>query len=169
MQYVCNICRNLLNESEFAVSDNKRGRRYECKTCYNQKRHQPKMRSKARKYENGRWRTVQGRIVYLIRNSKSRAIKKGLGFDLTSDHIMQLYTQQNGACKRTGIEFDLTAKSDGSKNPKCMTLDRIDNTKGYTLENTELVCYHYNIAKNSFPIDELYTLCELILDKRHGN
>lgn len=169
MQYVCNICKELLDINLFAISDNKRGRRYECKCCYNRKRQSSDMREKARKYENDRWRTLYGRVSYLIRNSKTRALKKGLAFELTSEHILQLYRNQNGMCKRTGILFDLTAESDGSKNPKCMTLDRIDSSKGYTLENTELVCYHYNIAKNAFSTDELYTLCQLILDKRHGS
>lgn len=39
--------------------------------------------------------------------------------------------------------------------PKCASVDRIDNAKGYTFDNVQLVCYSANLARNSFTIETI--------------
>ena len=39
--------------------------------------------------------------------------------------------------------------------PSGYSIDRIDNTKGYTVDNIQLVCYSANLARNSFTIQTI--------------
>ena len=38
------------------------------------------------------------------------------------------------------------------------SLDRRDNTKGYTIENTAVICMHCNVRKQDSTIEDLHML-----------
>ena len=50
-------------------------------------------------------------------------------------------------------------------NPQSCTIDRIDPTKGYTVDNIQLLTHKANTWKSSFTHEELKDLSERFLEK----
>nr|WEM05543.1 endonuclease [Ralstonia phage BOESR1] len=74
--------------------------------------------------------------------ARQRAKVKGLEFSITQDWVEERL--QAGRCEVTGIPFDFTFNRIWSP-----SLDRVDNALGYTPENTRMVVFIYNSAKNT--------------------
>lgn len=164
LTYVCNLCKVDKHELQFAKSDNKRGRRYECKECYRAKRKNPEVMETSRQYENGYYQTQRGRLVHLYRNAKRRALLTGKEIDIDTEFLEELWVKQNGCCAKTGNKFVLETNGLANKSPYNPSVDRIDNTKGYTKDNVQLVTYHYNIAKSTYTEEQLIQLAKDILN-----
>ena len=45
-----------------------------------------------------------------------------------------------------------------------LSIDRIDSTKGYSKDNVQLVCMAANQMKNDLSMEELTSLCSMILN-----
>jgi hypothetical protein len=93
---------------------------------------------------------IFGRIEHLVnqaeRNAKSRGLKgriEAAKFDLTVETVMKLFLERNGRCAISGYPMSI---QDGFF---CVSIDRIDNTKGYTLANIRLVCRGFNVPDHS--------------------
>ena len=106
------------------------------------------------------------RAQVLLSNMKSRAKKKGLPFDLDYHWYMDKY--EKGVCEASGIPFDEPEYNGqkGNTNPWVPSVDRIDNNKGYTKDNSRLVCYIFNIVKNRFTDEDFEKLARGFLVAR---
>lgn len=62
-----------------------------------------------------------------------------------------------GKCEVTGLPFEWSIGS-----PWAPSLDRIDSARGYTHENTQLVCWIYNQAKNIYTHADLLRLASAL-------
>ena len=69
--------------------------------------------------------------------------------------LIELHNQQSGKCYYTELEYDLHAKQ---TDPLRMSVDRINNSMGYTKDNTVLCCWFVNCAKNIWPLDQMKEL-----------
>ena len=80
---------------------------------------------------------------------EKRAKRKGWDFNLTADWLIDKLNK--GRCEATGLpfKFDKTPYI----NPYYPTIDRINNNKGYTVNNCQVVCWMFNIAKADFDED----------------
>jgi hypothetical protein len=58
--------------------------------------------------------------------------------------------EQPMLCPYLGLDLEPSAK----KSLRQPSLDRIDNSKGYTPENTRLTCLAWNLLRNDASIDE---------------
>jgi hypothetical protein len=86
------------------------------------------------------------RAAHLCRAAKARAEEKGLPFDLTPEWVAERV--RAGACEATGLPFDFANGGGvGHKRAFGPSLDRTDNTRGYTKDNVKVVCWIYNAAK----------------------
>ncbi len=72
---------------------------------------------------------------------------------------MLLIYMQNNKCRLTGIEFDMTRGGSFRANPYAPSIDRIDNSRGYTADNIQIICHIVNVAKNEYPTDVFDTIC----------
>jgi hypothetical protein len=81
---------------------------------------------------------LKQKFSYMIGNAKVRDIK----VNISIKHIITLYTKQRGLCKITGI-FMTCDKSDND-----VSIDRIDSSKGYTVDNIQLVTEYVNKIKS---------------------
>lgn len=67
------------------------------------------------------------------------------GSSIRSADIRDLYKKQEGKCFYTGVDMELMG---GIKNnPRAMSVDRVDSSRGYDLDNVVLTCYGLNCLK----------------------
>lgn len=118
-------------------------------------------KDKLQEYQKNHYSVPINKLKYLVTNAKSRAIKEGMEFNL--DHTkIEIPTH----CKYLGIELTYTHKQ-GRKRSN-ISLDRIDSTRGYTMDNIQLISDKANVMKNDASIPELVTFAKNVL-KEHDN
>ncbi len=119
-----------------------------------------------RKRINAYWQDYnskpENRILKIIRAAQSRARKKGLEFDLALFEFAPLEE-----CECCGIELDYSTGNGHSRFSLSPTLDRVDNGKGYTEENSRIICYRCNMLKADMDLWELEKLVEYV--RRHSS
>ena len=88
----------------------------------------------------------------LMRNYKASAKKRGYSFELTEEQFAEITKQDCYYCgiKPNGIVKYKEINTEYIYNG----IDRVDNDKGYTVENTVPCCKHCNIAKNNMTLQE---------------
>mgnify|MGYP001139949712 CR=1 FL=1 len=115
-------------------SDLKRNRRNFCKKCRDQVADLSPYKS-------------------LYGNYKRHANRRGYTFELGIDQFINI-VQSN--CNYCGEEPNQWYKKEGSRKGIFYNgIDRQDNTLGYTLENAKPCCKFCNLAKKTFPAEEL--------------
>lgn len=98
----------------------------------------------------------------LLSNARARNKKKyQKQTSITAEDLNKLMQQQRGACYYTRIDFDLSFRNKLTS----PSIDRIDNTKPYTLNNIRLVIQFVNIGRNTATEKELVQLISQI--KQH--
>ena len=84
------------------------------------------------------------------------AKKKNLEFNLSSEFLYELYIKQNKRCAVSGVIIEPVDKK--CKKINQVSIDRIDNSKGYTVDNVHLVALGINYLRNTFTIDDTLEL-----------
>jgi hypothetical protein len=152
-----------------------------CKSCVNQntkayfktrKGKETLQRNLQRMQEDGYYRFGKGAIPIL----RQGALKRGLSFTLTAEELEKWWTQTPDACSYceigtasylrlrdfvlhyAGTDFEVLKFRRIFKSPKharigWMTIDRIDNGKGYHLDNILKCCWFCNAIKGSLLTD----------------
>lgn len=72
-------------------------------------------------------------------------------FDLTTEFLEMMFARQEGRCAWTGVKMTTDI---GSDRLRIVTLDRLDNTRGYTSDNVTLVCKAANQARGDASVEE---------------
>lgn len=85
------------------------------------------------------------------RTAKKRAAKRGMEYTLAHDDLRRMYDA--GACAISGVAFSTWKPASAFRSPWVPSLDRIDPSKGYTPDNTRLVCAAVNLAMNEWGED----------------
>lgn len=108
-----------------------------------------------------------------LRNAKNRSkttsnrpVKE---FDLTVEHLKEIWDNQNGICPITGFSLELRtyrARKDNSLHIKSASLDRIDNSKGYIIGNVRFVSVMFNFARNKFSDEEVIEFAKAVVANR---
>lgn len=87
----------------------------------------------------------------IYKTSCKNAKRKERDFSLSWDDMMFLVARSNGRCELTGIAFqNITNLKLKERQPFQPSIDRIDSTKGYVLDNCRLICVAANLAINSW-------------------
>lgn len=92
---------------------------------------------------------------------RKSGISRGYFWDITIEDVWNLYEKQGGVCELSGIpigwaEKGLTATA---------SIDRIDSSEGYILENVQLVHKDINFMKQQFDQEYFVNLCKQVADK----
>jgi len=98
--------------------------------------------------------TIEGRARVFLRNARNSAAKRNQEFALTIANIADCWTTQESVCAYSGRIMTLEA---GKLNT--VSIERIDSNKGYTVDNTILVCQAINRMKSNFELEDFYDLC----------
>lgn len=101
---------------------------------------------------------LSGRIWSSI---KIKAKTRNLGFELTIEEAWDKFEEQGGKCALTGWPISLVS----SKNQnwrRSASLDRIDNTSGYSKANIQWLHKDVNWMKGRFSHDRFIEICQAV-------
>lgn len=156
-EYKCTQCGELKLKTEFYKNRSKKdGVSSECKTCR-------KGNNKYKGYSRKHHQTIRGRLNQILYSAKIRAAKRNLVYQLDYEWLSNLYNNQNGRCLLTQLELSFNSSGDRCQQPFSPSLDRINPKKGYTKENTRLVCTAINVALNQHGEDIFREVAESYL------
>ena len=85
---------------------------------------------------------------------------RDMEFKITPQKIWELFLKQNRKCELSGLELKFSKYSGG--NDGTASLDRIDNLKGYTIDNVRWIHKDLNIMKMDLSDEKLLEYCKLI-------
>lgn len=115
-----------------------------------------------------RWSTtgtglVSGTLMtYLKRKAKERA----LSFELTSEQLWDLFNKQGGCCALSGVPLNLETKIDQNNNidrtNHTASLDRIDNSKPYTIDNVQWIHKVLNHMRRQYSVEDYVEWCRRV-------
>lgn len=100
--------------------------------------------------------TVESKLIGRCRHLKKKSAEKHLEFNLTEDFLISLYNKQNGKCFYSGS--DMLLRGTSKDKDKSLSVDRMDNSKGYLTDNVVLCCNKMNNVKNNLSLKELREL-----------
>lgn len=96
----------------------------------------------------------------LYSSYRLRSIKKGHEFSLTEDEFINLTSQNCYYCGREPLQDYNPVNC--PNNYIYNGLDRVDSSKGYTIDNCVPCCKYCNQAKSTMSIDEFLTFIERV-------
>jgi DNA-directed RNA polymerase subunit RPC12/RpoP len=93
---------------------------------------------------------------------KKAALEKGRVFEFDIKYIWSIYVKQNKVCALSGLPLDFDKTSDVAT----VSIDRIDNKKGYVRRNIQLLHKDVNFMKWVYDQDYFINLCKLIANHK---
>jgi hypothetical protein len=99
-----------------------------------------------------------------------QAQKSGKPTDLTLSDLKTLWEDQAGICPYTKWPLKIRQKSSGKldRTPDVGSLDRIDSSRGYVKGNVQFIALIAQFAKNSWPVETLFSFCEAVASNNKG-
>ena len=108
-----------------------------------------------------RTKSLRSYLTYL--RSKAISRKKSC---ISIDDLVQLFNNQNGKCALTGWDMTMIL-GEGVVNTNA-SIDRIDSSKGYVVDNIQFVCRIANTAKSDLSQEDFINLCKTIINNQNG-
>jgi hypothetical protein len=106
---------------------------------------------------------IRYRLNWLLQQARVRAKKKNLESDIDIDFLMSIYPA-DGKCPILGIELQFNTGNYAGSRWNSPSLDRIDNTKGYTKDNVHIISSRANIIKRDATLEELEAIVLYLKD-----
>ena len=97
-----------------------------------------------------------------LRACQKRAQKKGREFTLTNEWCVENYT---GRCALTGLSFDTSPTDTPGPRPHSISIDRKDQTKGYTPDNCRFILHGVNAFRGSGSDEQLAIMAKALLSQ----
>lgn len=110
---------------------------------------------------NHRWNGCGEIGGWVWNNYKINASRRNIPFKITVKDMWTKFLEQNRKCALTGelLQFS-TCQSDN--NGRTASLDRIDNTRGYEINNIQWVTKTINMAKGKLSQSDFLMLCQQV-------
>ena len=92
----------------------------------------------------------------ILRHAKKNSASRSLPFEITLSDLQEIAAFSNGCCELTGIKFEYGIANEAKgwstrrKRLWAPSIDRKDNSLGYTRENIRLICSAVNIMRQEF-------------------
>ena len=86
---------------------------------------------------------------------------EALEVNITVDSLKEQFLKQEGRCYWSGFPINMEGIRE-RKNPLAPSLDRLDDTKGYTRDNVVLTIRLFNLGRQTCPADKFRGICDLI-------
>jgi hypothetical protein len=106
---------------------------------------------------------ISTRANILFHSAKLRAEKKSLGFNITKEYIFLILTI--GYCQKTGFRFQFGKNETSLRHPFAPSIDRQNNSLGYTFDNIQIVCNMYNTGKGEANEIDFLAMCLAVVER----
>ena len=100
--------------------------------------------------------TLQSKFGVILSNAKQRN-----NVEVSIDFLLELFDKQKGRCALSG-EYMTIAATDTRTQSSHVSLDRIDNSLGYTKDNVQLVTAKANYMRGKASISDFKSMCEKV-------
>ena len=94
-------------------------------------------------------------------NIRAHARQKKMKFTITIEQIWNLYLMQDGKCALSGVNIGFDRKN---KPNTTASLDRIESSRGYTIDNVQWVHKDINQMKSDRTEDYFIDLCRKVVN-----
>ena len=111
---------------------------------------------------------LHGKLYRCVHQARKRAERKGFDIDIDVRFLADLYLAQGGLCALTGLRMETGPAPDLRTNPHAVSLDRIDNARGYTRDNVRLVVWAINWALGEWGESRFTELAKTFLIHKYG-
>jgi hypothetical protein len=172
----CGKCGETKSLTEFPITDHY-GRTQSINWCINCCEQVKSQRMKSIKVNSNRKKhhravtkykqSIKGRASDLLRNARVRACEFNREFNLTRSFIISKL--ELGICEKSGIIFDFSADFTTWQNPFSPSIDRKDNSKGYTIDNVQVVCTMFNVGKSEHSEIDFIAMCLAVAEMNSNN
>lgn len=117
------------------------------------------------------YKTVNGAYNYqgyksisavYFKSCKAGAGTRNFEFNITKEDMWQQWLKQEGKCALSGIPITIERNYKKMKEGMSASLDRIDSTKGYTVDNIQWVHKDLNKMKMNYPNEYFIEMCKLV-------
>jgi hypothetical protein len=118
--------------------------------------------------KNTRWKgcgELSGSQFYVNQYS---AKVRNIPFDITIEEAWRQYEKQEGICALSGEEIKFNPDKGWVKRDITASLDRIDSSKGYTVDNIQWISKDIQKMKMDYTEDELRDWCKKVSDYQNG-
>lgn len=162
---ICCKCKNAKPVKSFGNDYKNRCRNHKsnyCTECANEIsriRTQKKYSSNDLDFYLGR---LQAGLKSRVIGNKSKGKYDQEIFDITKEGLYQLYNQQNGICILSGIK--MTYSSGNGLLHENISIDKINPSQDYTMNNIQLVCYIANAMKSNLTIEQMVKYCKAVIE-----
>lgn len=129
-----------------------------CKKCYDHNYNTTRRDKDSEKHRQAHIRKTRFEN-YVLARTKAKAKKEGKDFDLDLDWVKA--ELERGTCSVTNMPLVRPTYSPGKKIKRGQwspSIDRIDNSKGYTKDNSRMVVWMFNLAKNNYRDQDIITM-----------
>ena len=127
----CFRCGMFLSPGNFTESE-KAGAHHRCRVCM-------------RELSQVRCSRLRGHLQKCLCDAKKRAAKRGQEFSLTLAEVLEMLEQQGGRCYYSDVPLNYKQ----IHAPWRLSIERLDNSIGYTAENCVLIAIEFNTADHS--------------------
>lgn len=93
---------------------------------------------------------------------KRKSVQRNREWDITIEYIWNIYIKQGKVCALSGLPLDFNKDSDQGM----VSIDRINNEKGYVKRNVQLLHKDVNFAKWTFNQKYFIELCKKIANNQ---
>lgn len=136
--------------SKCGVRPERRKNAYICSQCHNA--YMTEYLTKLRQSGDTRFR-----LKSILTNARRRK-----ECSLSVQNLMDLWEQQEGRCAYCNVEMTTSA---GGREPTTVSLDRVDPSLPYYIENVVLACWSCNAAKGEASYQEFIEWCKRIAER----
>lgn len=165
----CNCCKVEKSISLFYKHClTKDGCQSKCKECTKEykKIHYEKNKVKLIKYSvdysrnniRKQYRDLGSRFNWMVKRASSR---NKFEVSITPEYLQEVWDRQQGQCVYTKLPLLATANQFNT-----VSLDRIDSSKGYTVDNVQLICSAVNKMKQDYT-EDLFVLLSLLVTQNN--
>ena len=123
----CPACEEWLPKTAFTIGKTSGKPDSYCKGC---------QKEKSREH----YRTLRGYFLTCLGNARFRAKRKPWNVTLTLEDLLQMVERRNGLCAYSGVPMEMCLPHSHWR----MSLERLNNSKGYSSENCVLVAGEFN-------------------------
>lgn len=111
---------------------------------------------------NNSWKGYQEIPASWFTRFRNYAKKKDNCFEINPEDIWKIFLKQGKVCALSGKSIDFVRRGSNGHAEYLASIDRIDSSIGYTLDNIQLVHKDVNIMKNAFRQEHFIEMCKAV-------